>query len=131
MSLFSKSVLKPEGSVVAALATAGTVFAVYQLDVGNVSNAAASDANHPALESSRKKAGYTSFILVAALTLITRDGNVGILGFASIVAMEVHYKHAIMASPATGRIQAPSPQAYQPAQDENVIPFDHTGTESY
>lgn len=117
-----KSVLKPEGSVVAAVAVAGTVFAVYNLDVGSVSQAHASSANHPALEASRKKAGYTSFIIVAALTLITRDGNVGILGFGSIVAMEVHYRHAIMASPTTGAIVAPSPAAYQPA--ENVIPID-------
>lgn len=131
MSLFSKSVLKPEGSVVAGLATAGSVFAVYQLDVGSVSNAHASDANHPALESSRKKAGWTSFILVSALTLITRDGNVGILGFGTILAMEIHYKHAIMANPATGRIEPPSPQAYQPVQDSTVIPFDATGTEGY
>lgn len=129
MSLFSKSVLKPEGSTMAAIATAGSVFAVYQLDVGSVSNAHASDANHPALESARKKAGWTSFVLVAGLTLITRDGNVGILGFGTILAMEIHYKHAIMANPATGRIEAPSPQAYQPAHDSTVIPFDATGTD--
>lgn len=122
-----RSILKPEGSVMAALAVAGTVYAIYQLDVGSVSNAQASDANHPALESSRKKAGWTSFIVVSALLLITRDGNVGILGYGSIAAMEVHYKHAIMADPATGKIQAPSPAAYQPATGDNssnnVVPM--------
>lgn len=118
-----RSVFKaPEGSVMAALAVAGTVYAVYQLNIGNVSQAHATEANHPALESSRKKAGYTSFILVSGLFLLTKDGNVGTIGFGSIIAMEVVYRHSIMADPMTGRIQAPAETAYQPA--ENVIPLD-------
>lgn len=121
MGLFDKSVFKPENSVIAGIATVGLVAAIYELDVGNVSTAAASDANHPALSSSKKKAGYTSFIAVAGLTLITRDRNIGILGFLSIVGMEAHYRHAIMSDPATGRIQAPSAAVYTPA--ENVVPI--------
>lgn len=116
-----KSVLKPSESVMTALAVAGTVYAIYNLDVGSVSQAAASTPNHPALESSRKKAGYTSYIVVAALTLITKDGNVGVIGFASIVAMEIHYRTAIMSDPVTGQIVAPSAAAYVPA--ENVVPI--------
>lgn len=114
-----RSILKPEGSVVAGLSVVGLVYATYQLDVGSVSSAYATDANHPALESSRRKAGYTAFLAVAGLTLITKDANVGILGFSSIVAMELHYRHAIMASPVTGRIVPPNPGQYQPAQPGN------------
>lgn len=121
MALFDKSVLKPEGSVVAGIATMGLVYAIYEMDIGSVSVAAASDANHPSLEASRKKAGYTSFIAVAGLTLIARDRNIGILGFFSIVAMEAHYRHAIMSEPSTGRIQPPSEAVYVPA--ENVVPI--------
>lgn len=117
-----RSVLKPESSVMAALAVAGTVYAIYQLNIGSTSQAHATDANHPALESGRKKAGYTSFILVSGIFLLTRDANVGTLGYGSIVAMEVIYRHSIMADPNTGRIQAPAETAYQPA--ENVIPLD-------
>jgi hypothetical protein len=115
-----RSVLKPEGSIVAGLAVMGSVFAIYQLDVGGVASAYATDANHPALESSRKKAGYTALVLVGSLTLITRDANVGILGFGSIVAMELHYRHAIMAAPETGKIVPPAPSQYQPAIDNNA-----------
>jgi hypothetical protein len=125
MAYSFKSVLKPEGSIVAGIAVSGAVYAIYQLDVGPVSSAQASDANHPVLEVSRKKAGYTSFILVSALTLITRDANVGILGFASIVAMEAHYRHAIMADPVTGAMQPPTSDAYAPAQ--NVVPLQAQG----
>lgn len=120
-----KSVLSPEGSIVSGIAVAGSVYAIYNLDVGPVSMAAASSANHPTLESSRKKAGYTSFVLVSALTILTRDANVGILGFASIIAMESHYRHAIMADPVTGRMQPPSETDYTPA--ENVVPLNLQG----
>lgn len=114
-----RSILKPEGSVVAGLSVVGLVYATYQLDVGSVSSAYATDANHPALESSRRKAGYTSLVAVAGLMLITKDANVGILGFSAIVAMELHYRHAIMASPVTGQIVPPNPAQYQPAQPAN------------
>ena len=117
-----KSILKPESSTVAGLATVGSVFAIYQLNVGPVAQAAASDSNHPVLESSRKKAGYTALAMVAALTLITKDANVGILGGGTIIAMELSYRHAIMAHPQSLRIQNPSPEtAYEPA--ENVVPM--------
>jgi hypothetical protein len=121
-----KSILKPEGSTMAGVATVGTVFAVYQLNVGTVAEAAATDANHPVLANSRKKAGYTALAIVAALTLITRDANVGILGGGSIIAMEFAYRHGIMSNPGTMKMENPNPNAaYSPA--ENVVPFAFQG----
>ena len=121
-----KSILKPEGSVVAGVATIGSVYAVYQLNCGPVAQARATDANHPVLESSRRKAGYTAFVLVAALTLITKDANVGILGGGAIIAMELSYRTGIMAEPMSGKIMNQNPAtAYEPA--ENVIPFAYQG----
>lgn len=117
-----KSVLKPEGSLIMGAAVAGSVFAVYQLDIGPVSQVQATDANHPVLETSRKKAGYTSLVLVAGLAVLAKDPNIVILGGAAIIAMEAHYRHAIMAHPETGQIIPPAPSAYQPA--ENVVPID-------
>lgn len=117
-----KSILKPEGSTVAGLATVGAVFGIYQLNLGTAAVVQATEANHPVLESSRKKAGYTALVLVAALTLITKDANVGILGGGTIIALELNYRHGIMANPQSGRIQNPNPHAaYEPA--ENVIPM--------
>ncbi len=121
-----KAILKPDASTVASLATAGSVFAVYQLNVGSVSECAATDANHPVLASSRKKAGYMALALVASLTLITKDANIGIVGCGSIIAMEVAYRHGIMANPQSLTMQNPNPEtAYQDA--ENVVPFAYQG----
>lgn len=115
-----KSILKPEGSTMAGVATVGGVLAVYQLSVGNISAAHVTDANHPALEASRKKAGYACLAFVAALTLITKDANIGILGGGTIIAMELAYRHGIMSNE-TGKMQNPNPGVYEPA--ENVVPF--------
>jgi len=121
-----KSILKPDASTMASLASAGAVFAVYQLNVGSVAEASASDANHPVLASSRKKAGYTALVLIASLTLITRDANIGIVGGGSIIAMELAYRHGIMSNPQSMRMQNPSPNtAYEPA--ENVVPVAFQG----
>lgn len=116
-----KSVLKPEGSLILGATVAGVVYSVYQLDVGPVATVQATDANHPILDTSRKKAGYTSLIMVGGLALLARDPNIVILGGAAIIMMEAHYRHAIMASPETGQIQPPSLDSYQPAQ--NVVPL--------
>lgn len=121
-----KSILKPEGSVVSGIAVAGSVWAIYNMNVGPVSTAHASDANHGSLESSRKKAGYISFVFVAGVTLITRDANVGLLGFGSIVAMELQYRHAIMANPVTGEMVPPAGSSYTPASG-SVVDFSSAG----
>lgn len=125
MALFDKSMLKPENSIVAAIAVAGLVYAIYQMDVGPVSQVHMTDANHPSLETSRKKAGYTAFVTVSVLTLLTKDQNVGILGYGSIIGMEATYRHAIMADNVTGIMQPPSPDKYVPA--ENVVPLNAQG----
>ena len=121
-----KSILKPEGSTMAGIATVVAVYGVYQLGIGPVSNAQATEPNHPVLASSRKKAGYTALALVGSLFLITKDANIAILGAGTIIFMELNYRHAIMAEPSSGKIQNPNPAtAYEPA--ENVTPLFQQG----
>lgn len=120
-----KSILKPSDSVVMSAATVGGVVAIYELHIGSVAQAHATDANHPANESSRKKAGLIALGAVAAFTLITKDANIGILGGGTIIAMEITYRHAIMTSPLTGQIQPPGASAYTPA-GANVYPMPST-----
>lgn len=120
-----KSILKPEGSIMASVAAVGMVVAIYNLEIGPVASAHVTDANHPALESSRKKASWSAFGLVSGLFLLTRDGNVAILGYGTIAAMEISYRHGIMADPVTGIITPPAQSQYQNA--ENVVPITSQG----
>jgi hypothetical protein len=128
-----KSILKPEGSIMAGIATVVGVYGIYNLNLGAVNAVHATEANHTSHESSRKKAGYAALAFVGALTLITRDGNVGILGAGTIIAMEYSYRHAIMANPNTGEMEPQGVEQFQPAQ---IIPYptaqsEATGTEDY
>lgn len=107
-----RSILKPSESTMASAATVGFVIAVYQMNLGTGAQVHATDANHPVLESSRKKAGYTALAGVAALTLLTKDVNIGILGGGTIIAMELTNRHAIMANPITGKMESPTSQVY-------------------
>lgn len=102
-----RSILKPSESTMASAATVGFVIAVYQMNLGTGAQVHATDPNHPVLESSRKKAGYTALAGVAALTLLTKDVNIGILGGGTIIAMELTNRHAIMSNPITGKMEAP------------------------
>jgi hypothetical protein len=117
-----KSVLKPENSIIAGIATVGIVAAIYQLDAGPASQVHASDAYHPANTAGIKKAGYTSLITVAGLGLLARDINLIILGGAAIIAFHAHYRHANAVNPQTNMLESPGSAAYQPAQA--VVPQD-------
>lgn len=116
-----KSILKPEGSIVAGIAVSGSVAALYSLGCGNMAQVHYSDANMMSIENSRKKCAATAFLFVSALTVLTKDANVGLLGFGTIIAMEIAYRHAIMADPSSGIVQPPAESTYTPA--ENVRPL--------
>lgn len=110
-----KSYLKPENSIVAGAVVMGLVYSVYQLNLGPAVQVQMSDANHPAVESSRKKSGYMALVLVGGIGLIAKDANILILGGGTIIAMELNYRHSIMAHPETGQMVPPDESTYLPA----------------
>lgn len=121
-----KSYLKPEGSIVAGLAVMGSVYAIYQLNLGTTAQVQMTDANHPVAETSRKKAGYQAALLVAGIGLIAKDANIIILGSATVIAMELSYRHAIMAHPETGKMVPPGDTVYEPAGDTTSDAYEQT-----
>jgi hypothetical protein len=104
----------PADSMTIALATAGGVFMLYGSKVGPVADVHATGPGDPNVNASIKKAGWESLALVAAMTLLSRDLNVAILGFGAVMFEHTMHLHAEMASPASGQIQA-TPAAYAAA----------------
>lgn len=121
-----KSYLKPENSIIAGVAVMGSVYAIYQLNLGYTAQVQMTDANHPVAETSRKKAGYEAALLVAGIGLIAKDANIIILGSATIIAMELTYRHAIMAHPQTGQMVPPGANVYEPAGAVTSDLYDQT-----
>lgn len=104
---------KAADSMTIGLATAAGVFMLYSGHVGPVADVHATSPGDVNLNAAIKKAGWESLLLVAGMTLLSRDLNVAILGASAVVLEHVMYLHAEMASPADAQI-AVSPSAYTP-----------------
>lgn len=104
----------PADSMTIGLATAGGVVVIYNSKIGPAADVQASMSGDPSVNASIKKAGWESIALVAAMTLLSRDLNVAILGFGAVLLEHTMYLHSELASPGSGQIQA-SPAAYASA----------------
>ncbi len=102
---------KPADSMTVALAAAGGVFVIYGSTIGPAADVQASASGDPSINASIKKAGWESLLLVTAMTMLSRDLNVAILGFGAIMLEHAKYLHSELASPGSGRIEA-TPAAY-------------------
>lgn len=111
-----KSVLSPENSVLAGVATAAFAVAVYESSLGSVAGVHMTDANHPVTQASLRKAGFTAAAAVAGVAILARDPNIVIIGGAAIIAMELHYRHAIQTDPGTGQPVPAGNAAYAPVE---------------
>lgn len=119
MAFSIKPRLSGENSIVVALATAAFVVGIYNMKVGPVSDVHATDAMDGNMKASVKKAGWEALVAVAGLTILAQDPNVLILGGSAIIAEELSYRHAMMASPNSGQIQV-TPESYVPAAQQPV-----------
>lgn len=106
--------LRPADSISIAVMTGIGVAAIYNQDIGPVADVHATQAGDQAINASIKKAGWKSLLLVAGVTLLTRDLNIVYIGGSMIILEHVMYLHADMAEPTTGNVQV-NPGSYQPA----------------
>ena len=97
-----KSILKPDGSIVLGLATVIMTYAIYDRALPDAATMSATDANDINIESARKKATWTAAGMLSAITLLTKDVNVFILGGTSLFAFDWHARHSNAANPDTG-----------------------------
>jgi hypothetical protein len=99
-----KSILKPEGSVLLGGVTVLMVLAIFGKTLPPTAVMHATPANDDNLESARKKATITSEIILGAISLMTRDANVFILGGLTVIALDFHARHANATAPDTGKM---------------------------
>jgi hypothetical protein len=107
--------LRPADSITIALATGIGVAAIYGSDVGPVADVHMSLPGDPAISAAVKKAGTKSWLLVAGVTVLTRDLNVVLIGGSMLILEHLSYLHANMSNPAAGGDVTATPAAYQAA----------------
>jgi len=105
-----KSILTPSASVGTAIGVAGLVFAIHATMTPNNGTIMATDAYDKNVEASRKQAAWTSVGVVAAISLLTKDVNVLVVGGAMEVALDYWTRYCIARHPATGQVVTQTPQ---------------------
>jgi hypothetical protein len=106
MAILPKSILKPEGSVVAGIATAALVVTIYQMNVGVLAQVHMTPAHDSNVGAARKKAAIQSVAAVSAISLLTKDATIFILGGGIVFLLDWHVRHANAAAPDTGEMVA-------------------------
>lgn len=99
-----KSILKPEGSMLAGIMTGILVYGIYQVNTGNLATLHTTPAGDGNARAARKKASIEAIAAVSAISLLAKDVNIFILGGGITVLLDWHARHAIEASPETGQL---------------------------
>lgn len=118
-----KTIFKPESQVLAAIATGALVYGIFQVNLGSVAQIHATPPHDPNAIAARRKAAVEAVAAVAAISLMTKDMVIFIMGGAITVLLDWHVRHAIGSHPDTGRLVDFS--HYLPAQD--VVPVSAQG----
>lgn len=98
------SILKPDGSIAIGIATGIMVYAIFDHELPDMATVHATDAGDINVELARKKATWTSAGVLSAITLLTKDVNVFILGSVVLFALDMHTRHANASNPQTGML---------------------------
>lgn len=119
------SVLKPEGSLVLGVATAAMVYGVYTFSLPNTAQMHATMPGDINIEAGRKKAAWTSAVVVAGVSLMAKDKTIFVLGGVVLIALDWHARHANVSHPETGKLV--STQGYAPTVSDAppAAPADH------
>lgn len=99
--------LAPESSVVAGVATAGLVYAIFQATGPSVADKRVSQPNDPELSASERTAAWTAAAVVSAVSLLAKDPTIFAIGGVSVVVMSWAHRHANLYDPAARAVVAP------------------------
>lgn len=112
--------LKPEASMSVGLATAVLVYATYQVTLPNVADVRVSGQQDPDIDSARKVATWTGAGIVSAISLVAKDPTVFVIGGATVVALDVMYRHADAVHPALKKVATSSTGIHAVPEDEDA-----------
>lgn len=117
--------LKPEASMMVALATGALVYGVYNTALPSVADVRTSQEQHPDVEAAERLASWTAAAAVAGIALIAKDMNVFIIGGGMVIALAWWYRHADAVIP---ELSAAVPRiTFEREQVEGGVPAEMAG----
>ena len=100
--------LAPESSVVAGVATAGLVYAIFQATNPGVADKRVSEPGDPELDSAERAATWTAAAVVTGVSLLAKDPTIFAVGGASVVALAWLHRHANVYDPRARGVVGPT-----------------------
>ncbi len=101
--------LRPEVSLPVALATATVVYTIHSQATPTMADIRVGNAGNADINSARRSASWVAAAVVGAISLISKDPTVFIVGGGMVVLMDVWTRHANAVNPITGKAStAPS-----------------------
>lgn len=107
--------LKPEVSIGVGLATAGVVYAIHTNFTPTMADIQALPAGNADIDRAERQATWASIGAVSAISLLTKDATVLVLGSLATVGMAFLTRHANWTETLTGGLGAAMPVG--PGQD--------------
>jgi hypothetical protein len=96
--------LKPDVSLMAALATGAVVWGIYNNALPSMPDVRVGRPDDPHVDGSRKAATWTAAATVAGISLIAKDPTIFIVGGAMTIAADWWYRHANAHNPMVSHV---------------------------
>lgn len=100
------SLLKPEGSLVASLATMTAVYAIYSYGVPSIADVRTAQPGNTDVDAAERSASWMAAGAVAGISLLAKDPTIFILGGATVIGLAWWTRHANMVNPELGKAVA-------------------------
>lgn len=101
--------LRPEVSLPTALATGAIVWAVYDGALPSHTDIRVGGQHDPHIAATERTAAWTAAAIVGAVSLISKDPNVFMLGAGMVITLSWWYRHSNAVNPETGSAATVSP----------------------
>lgn len=95
--------LKPDQSVMVALATGAVVYGIYTNALPTIADVRSAQPHNGDIQAAERSATWISTAVVAGVSLIARDPTIFILGGAMVIALAWWHRHADMVKPELGK----------------------------
>lgn len=97
------SILKPDQSVIAALAAMTAVYGLFSYGLPSVADIRTAAPGNKDIDSAERAATWQAATVVAGISLLTKDPTVFVIGGATVIGMAWWVRHANMVNPESGK----------------------------
>lgn len=96
------SLLKPDQSIIGALAVMTATVAIYSNGLPSIADVRTAAPGNKDIDASERSAAWMAAGVVAGTSILTKDPTIFIIGGATVIALSWWYRHGNMVNPESG-----------------------------